>query len=467
MPQSQKSSLKSRKRLIVIVLLVLSLGGAAIVVRQQLKPSKERLLKRAERYLEAGDYASAKIVYMNAGRMDPSDPLVYAALGKIWATQGSPLRALPFLASTSPEDIDSRIMLASVQLALGGREMSENARREALEIFRQRPNDEEAIMLLANTTEPTLEGIAETEDLLATLQGSETVASHLANASLAILRNDEFGREMSVIKALAIGPDSVGANLAMGEIYELREEWDEAEQCYLKAANAAERRSPARLKIAKLKLERGAFDEARTLLEPITSEVPDLFPAWLLLAQVEFKDKKYDEALAALDNIFSIDPVFFEARILQAQALIEKGDIELAIKGLEEIPPPYSGHALRFYELGRAHVLNGALGKAAIILQELESIYPNYLVGRMLLAQVNLRAGNPEQVVPAMKEILEKHPGDGAAQLMLISAYQAMGQPNEAAAIVSQQIASNPRRYGPHFLLGTILLGQGELEGAR
>ena len=53
---------------------------------------KARFLEHADRYFQAGQYEKAKIEYLNALRIEPSNALAIKRMGLIWYEQGAPLK---------------------------------------------------------------------------------------------------------------------------------------------------------------------------------------------------------------------------------------------------------------------------------------------------------------------------------------------------------------------------------------
>ncbi len=128
------------------ILLVAALA-CAVLSGCSAEAKKARRLARAERSFKAGEYDKAKVDYLALLRNDANNAAVIQRLGLIWSEQGGALPALPYLLKTrelDPADIESRLKLATVLLAIG--EAAE-ARREALAILQQAPKNGEALRI--------------------------------------------------------------------------------------------------------------------------------------------------------------------------------------------------------------------------------------------------------------------------------------------------------------------------------
>jgi len=86
--------LMTKNRASTIVLLLLS---AVILSGCHAGAQKARILQRADRYFEAGEYDKAKIEYMNVLRVDRQNAMAFERLGAIWFEEGAPSRAGGFL----------------------------------------------------------------------------------------------------------------------------------------------------------------------------------------------------------------------------------------------------------------------------------------------------------------------------------------------------------------------------------
>ncbi len=189
------------RRITTVLVLAVILAGCSGQRRKELH------LEQANRYFNAGEYEKAKIEYLNVLRQDFNDPIAESQLGLIWFEQGAPLRAYAYLSRSrelAPQNIDARAKLAVVLADLGE---SVSAREEALAILEESPGQEEALLVLANTTWAEQE-FAETEEQLRKVPQGNDIAYHLAWASLALRRGDFAYADSELQEALKLEPES-------------------------------------------------------------------------------------------------------------------------------------------------------------------------------------------------------------------------------------------------------------------
>lgn len=443
-----------------------ALFAALAIAGCSAESKRARLLERADRYFEAGDYEEAKIVYFNLLREDPQSAPAMGRIGIIWFEQGAPFRAFPFLLKArdlDPENPDVRMKLALAFMSTG--QIAE-ARKETEAILQRFPAHEEAILNLAESA-LTTEDIEATQKRLDELNDRTTAGFHLASASLAFRRGDQVSGENSIKEAMAADPELAAAHLAVARLHASREEFERAREAFKTASSLAPLRSLVRLKYAEFEALRGNVSEARTILEELTSKAPDYFPAWKLLAQIALAEKDYEGSLGLLNQVFSRDATNYEARVLQAQILLAKGEAGKAVESLKHLETTYAGIPAIKLHLARAHLQNAEPDRALLALNEAVKMNPDYLEAALLLGELKLRNGEAQPVVDAMKGILEKQPGLIQAQLILAAAFRSLGLLDEAAGVYRRQIEASPEKSQPHFMLGLILRQQGRISEAR
>src|SRR5205085_10760825 len=152
-------------------------------------PKKARILERANRYFQAGEYDKAKVEYLNVLRLDNQNITAFQQLGFIWLEQGVPLRAVPFLLKVrelTPQNTAARVKLALGLMAAG---QPVEASKEALSILRQDPANSDAILLLADASR-SKEEVVVAEQQLEKFPERDRAAFYLAEASLSVKKEN-------------------------------------------------------------------------------------------------------------------------------------------------------------------------------------------------------------------------------------------------------------------------------------
>jgi tetratricopeptide (TPR) repeat protein len=439
---------------------------AAVAFGCSPEAKRSGLLKRADQYFASGEYDKAKIEYLNLLRADPQNATAISRLGAIWFEQGAPLNAAPFLLKARdlvPDNLEARTKLALVFMSVG---QFAEARNEALAILDRSPDHDEAMLLLAESSQNQGE-IDAAEQRLKSLNADDKAGVHLALAALALRRQDLASAESEVTRAVSLDPNSVAAHLALGKLYWVRNDLTKADQEFKAAAELAPVRSAARLNYAQFKARTGALPEAKAQLNEVTREAPDSLPAWRLLAQLAFTEGKLDESLQLLENITLRDPANVEARLLQAQVWMAKGEVKKALENLEGLNARLPESPPIKFQLARAYLQDRNVSQARAVLNQAITANPDYAEAILLLGEINLRSGDAQAVVAPMVELLKKRPGLVQAQVLLAQAYQALGQLDDATAVFREQIKASPQSSQPHFLLALVLREQNKIDEAR
>ena len=188
---------------------------------------KARLLGEADNYFKAGNYDKAKLSYLNVLRMDAGNALAFERIGAMWQDDGAPLQAGAFLAKASeldPKNAQNRVRLARCYLAIG---QLANAKKEALTVLEQAPDNSDAIRALAESAR-TSEDIEAAWEQLQKFPKKNDVSYQLALANLSLHKGDVASATEAVRQALAADPNSSAAHMAMGDLYLLQKDQKQA-----------------------------------------------------------------------------------------------------------------------------------------------------------------------------------------------------------------------------------------------
>lgn len=425
-----------------------------------------RMLKRADEYYTAGEYAKAKVEYDNVLRADPKNALANERVGMMWFDQGAALSAVPFLLKAREADgknVAIQNKLGLVYLALG---RVREAKMEALELLKQSSGQDDGILILIETIR-SVDDFNYARDELRKLPTLKPVTFNLATAALALRRGEFANAQRALERALAEEPKSEPAHSAMATFLLIQNKRTEAEKELKVAADLAPVRSLAKLKYAQFKLQAGAIAEAKAYITDITKQAPDYLPGWTALAQMSLAEKKYDEAQGLLDKAFTRDPSNYDAHVLRAQIWMAQGDLPKAIEHLEKIGENYRGLAQDKFHLARAYSQNKQADKAVAAARLAVLANPENEAATVLLLELEIRAGHSQEVLPILVDLLIRRPNQVAVQTLLTAALQSLPDLATAEPIVRERLTAAPRSAEPPFLLGVILMRQNKFAEAR
>jgi len=447
-------------RLIAILALVLANCSCTSEMK------KSRYLAQAEKYFKAGGYDQAKIEYLKVLKVDPNNAVAYARCGAMWADEGVPLRAGAYLLKArelASKDLDNRYKLALVYLRVG---QPNEAFKEATEILKQAPDNGPALALLAETA-LTPEQTQTAEQELQKFPQQDNPYIEVTNAVVAIRKGDLSKAEAALNHALSLDPKCVQAHIGLAQLSLNKKDNARAGQELKAAADLSPVRSWERLTYAEFKMQTGDKEEARSYLQDLTKQARDFIGAWVLQAKLAQSDKKYDEVGALLQNVFNRDPDNIEGRVVQAQALIGKGDLKQGTDILERADKSFANNPLIKYQLALAYVQGRNTTQAMNELEQAVKIAPKYVDAIVLLAQLRLRAGDPQSIITPLESALQLRPDVTQIRTLLADAYQAVGRSDDAASLIREQIKKTPEDSQSYLVLGVILKQQKKDDEAR
>jgi tetratricopeptide (TPR) repeat protein len=108
-----------------------------------------------------------------------------------------------------------------------------------------------------------------------------------------------------------------------------------------------------------------------------------------------------------------------------------------------------------------------AVDNAIRSLNEAVNLEPRFDQAALLLAELNIRKGNPAAAVDLLMPVTKDRPQIAQAHYLLASAYLVQQKSDQAAAVYRQMTELFPKDPQPSFLLGSVLLSQGQQAEAR
>jgi len=427
-----------------------------------------RHLDRAEDFFSRKQYEEAVIEYMNVLRLDPTNGVAIRGLGMAHAATGNLRASIPFMLTAAelyPDDLSLQVSAGGIYLMAG---QVERARVAADRILDADPASLTGYLLLADTarTEPEVAAaLARLEPLTATF-GAEA-GYHAALAELHLRLGDVSAAEAALKEALRINPDLARVHLALGQVHRMAGDPERAAAEFQKGADLAPDDPVVQVRFAQFKLQTGDREGARQVLSAMVAGRPESGRARLELAKLDVEDRRFDDALAHLDSILKTTPEHVEAILLRSRVWLAVNRTEDALGALENLVKVLPRDPRVLFELGLARFTNRDPVKALEALDQALVIAPGFLPARLLRAETQIRRGNTDEVLTDLRDILQKHPDNEKAHLLLGAAYQALGQHANATAVYRGLINLVPREAHAHFLLATSLHAEGAEDEAR
>jgi tetratricopeptide (TPR) repeat protein len=455
----------------------LSIAAFAMAGCSEKAPSKEQILSRANEAFAAQRYGQAEKDYREVLRLAADDPVAMRRLAILYYEQGQIVQAYPLLkkyAGLQPDDPEIQVKFGLALFATG--EFAQ-AREAALQALSKRPGDEQALSLLADTARSPeeVEDVKKTiEDLRKADQDRPTY--HLALGSLGFRKEEKARAETEFKKAIELDPKSGTAHVALAMLYWSNNDLKAADREFKAAADLVPSNSPVRMRYADFKLRTGAAEEAKAMLEDINKQLPEYLPPRVALLKIVCAEQKEDCA-ARVQNILAQDPANFEAVYQDAIINAKKGDTSKAIRQLEFLSNSFPRNALVRYQLASAYLLSAINASEATVRNATESaenrateaikLDPKLEPAVLLFAELKIRKGSAAAAIEPLKELIKERPQTARSYYLLATAHLALRQSAEAASIYQKMETLFPKDPQPSFLLGNVLLAQGQQADAR
>lgn len=467
-------------------LLALMLAGAMLSGCTQ-RARHERVLAKADKYFDAGQYSQAEVEYLNAVKLDNKDVHSISRLGIIYFEEGRLTRAYSFLSQArklKPDDLQVRLKTGYLQLAVGD---VPSARQEASAILEKDPKYPSAAFLLAETGKSRKDTDAVRQRLQNLVQKTGVTAdSEVGFGTLAFNSGNFTEAQTRFTHALALDPNSVDAHYALGILQWDMNDLTNADLSLRKAAELSPPRSTQRLGYADFKSRTGALDEAKRLLTEMTEKTPDCVPAWVSLAELTLMnnqlapEKRFDECLSLINQIQVRDPENYQSQLLRARVRLLHGqydqragkfadaatELDQAVGEYERLAARYEKSPQVFYQLGVACLSKGDSAKALKNFNQAIELDPTFDDALLMQAQLNIQKDNADLAIRSMKDLIQRRPKLSMAYFNLAGAYAAKNDIGSAIETCRQLQKIYPDPHIP-FLIGQFYLRQNKTNDAR
>jgi tetratricopeptide (TPR) repeat protein len=433
-------------------------------------PTKDQLLSSANEHFAADQYDKAAADYRSVLRLDPADAAATRQLGFISYDQGQLPQAYALLRKASelqPDNLEIQVKLATTYF---GTHQFKEARDVALAILDKQPGNQEALLLLVNTSGP----LGDRDDIESMIQAyrekdTDRTGYHLALAELARSKDDQARAESEYKAALALDPKSSAAYFALGNLYWSHKDLKQADEALKTASDLASQRSAMRLAYADFKRQTASVAEAKSILEDLSQKIPDALPPRVYLMKIACGEKQPD-CPARVKAILTEDPLNYDGLFVSGSLSLANNEGAQAVRTFEQLTRIYSGVPLVRYQLALAYLLNGqdsAMDKAVESLNVALRLEPRFDQASVLLAQLRVRKQQFAAAIDLLDQVIKNQPQLPQARFLLASTYLAQQNQDQALAVYRQMAELFPKDPEPPLRIGTILAAQRKLPAAR
>jgi tetratricopeptide (TPR) repeat protein len=436
-----------------ILLMALVLAGTGGCTKQA---RIKRLLRTANHDFAAEKYDDAEIEYKNVLGFGTMNPTAIGQLGRIYAKEGRLMEAHTFLVKAtqlSPSVLPFELALSQVDVAF---HQYSNAAPIALAILKAQPTNEEALLILADSTAPRT--LPQTLQSLPNIDSNPAYHVVLGMTALREHKLEEAGNELKL--AVAADPKSSEAYFAIAEMDAFEKKGKEAGEALKMAADLAPMRSPVRSKYIDFLIQSGHIEDGRKALQEMVDKAPDYIPGWVAMMNLALAEKKYDDAAHDAGVILGRDNRNYEGMLGLGTVSLARGDAAKAITEFENMNSLYQKSPQVKYQLAAAYLTSHDKVKGVANLNQALALDPSYAPAALLLAQLDIRGGDPSAAVGLLTAFLKKNPSVAQAHMLLADAYLEQQRPDYALSVYRNLAAALPKNPQIPLRMGIVLAEQ-------
>ena len=206
-------------------------------------------------------------------------------------------------------------------------------------------------------------------------------------------------------------------------------------------------------------------------LEQALRADPDFAKAHMSLGKALIAQRRIDDAVTHLERAIQLEPDLGEARYQLGLALVRVGRREEARRELEASRPLISERqqietATLFMREAQQALSAGEVNQAVDRLRQVISLAPEYPEARLTLGEALSRRGDPEDAIAEYRRAVELKPDSYAGFLGMGRAMLSAGDSLQAVSAFRDAVRLRPSSAEAHRLLGESLLKSGSEEEA-
>jgi tetratricopeptide (TPR) repeat protein len=475
---------------LLFILLSVLLALASVACSNPAKAKAEHL-RRGDQYLKEKKYPEAALEYRNALQLDerlaaahwglaqayegqenilpaiqemkravdldPNYTASYtfdaaARLGNwyLLAFQGDPVknkqtkdeawRLVNDLLAHNPKHIEGHILKAGLLYADGKRADSLAELKAAVDLDPQRI---ESLMSLARYY--VQEGDAANAE--ATYQraiavNDRSALAHMQYGFFHSQHNNPAAAEAEFRKAVEVAPTDRDARITLARFYFANKQQDKAEAVFKELAELDKDRPGGRTVLADYYATVGRTDDAVRIYQEIIAKSPDYTDARYRLGEVLLQRGDLQGAAQQATELLAKNPNDMNARKLSARVNLQSGKAKQAIDDLAQVLKQEPRDQSSLYFMTQAQLGVGQVEQARSYVGDLDKYYPDYLPGKLMQAQISLRAGgadnfkNAQRIAGDLIERLNKTTPDAQISPALLTELRAKSYTARGAALL-------------------------------
>jgi len=317
--------------LFTVLLFLLHFAAGALSAN----PVLQEVILKAEKAIEAKDYATALALLKEQTAKDPKDYRAWFDIAYAYTMMGERAQAIAAYRQT----LEIRPQLSQASLNLGILLLEEKQAAEAAKhlaaVVAARPKDARAQSLYADAVAAGGDAAKAAEEYRKVLAlDAKSYDAHLSLARLLLDQKQFAEAEQILTRAIELQPGESPARLEMARLWELTGRIEEAQRFYSELAQKDSNNATVRRRLGALLLAQKQFAKAAEEFEAAARVRPAFEDNWNL-ARAYAGTKRPEQAIPLLTKMVEAEPRNYEARLLLGSMLAARRDFPAAQKELE------------------------------------------------------------------------------------------------------------------------------------
>ena len=386
----------------------------------------------------------------------PDDPQLMAMLGSAYLHGGDQAKGADLLARAVELEPDLAILRTELALGLLAKGKTDDAITElksAVDLG-QGLLQADILLVLSHLQKKAYGQALEASAALEKRMPDSPIPFNLTGLAYLAKGDKERARE-KFNKALETDPDFLTAEMNLARIDLMEGNEDALEKRYKGILAKSRQHAGALMGLAALSERRGDAAATEQWLRQAQELNPKLPQPGILLTRFYLNRKEPLKALQAANEVFGRFPSHPNVLRILGEAQAAAGETHNAIRTFEMLTRQQKDSPGGWYLLGRAQLAAKELDKARSSLQRALELAPGFTQARIMLAGLELQAGNHDSAARLAGELQQNHPELAAGYELDAAVLLARKQPEKALLLYRKGYQAQPSSR-----LARILAGQ-------
>lgn len=401
---------------------------------------------------------------------DPADTGAALELVRFIGSQKGPEAARQELARLNqahPSTIDYRLALAKLDFSRSRPEAAIERLQSIIAEGEPAEDVQRARLVLADMMVQKEDAAAAARLVDEVLAADEKNVDALAlRANLRLQAGDYENATADLREALDQAPQSPRLLQLLAKVFERQGVTDLADDNYIQAVKAANYAPAVTLDYANSLAGRGDLARAEAILSESLSRVPNSADVLSALGRVRLRQQDWIGAQDAAEALRKLGDRSGASGQILGTALLGQQKFDQSIETLKGAFSSTPGAVRPLYPLVTAYIRAGETDDAETFLNTILKASPDNADARVLLGLLHALNNEPDEAAAAYTMAIERQPENAVGYRALAGHLMSSGNIDEAEAVLLKGRKAVPGDMGLNLLLGGLLEGKRDYEGA-